>query len=90
VEEVRRAAQEDAKPAFLKRVAEAVEADGTVTVLRQGVKATGCKFRLAFFKPETGLNPETEVLYQANQFTVMRPGAVQREDRAQPRPGCCS
>ena len=64
--------KEDAKPAFLKRVAEAVEADGTVTVLRQGVKATGCKFRLAFFKPETGLNPETEVLYQANQFTVMR------------------
>jgi len=56
----------------LKRVAAAVEADGTVAVLRQGVKATGCKFQLAFFKPETGLNPETQVLYQVNQFTVMR------------------
>jgi type I restriction enzyme R subunit len=64
--------KDEARPAFVKRVAEAVEADGTVTVLRQGVKATGCKFRLAFFKPETSLNPDTEVLYQANQFTVMR------------------
>jgi type I restriction enzyme R subunit len=64
--------KEDARAALLKRIAEAVEADGTVTVLRQGVKATGCKFRLAFFKPETSLNPDTEVLYQANQFTVMR------------------
>lgn len=64
--------KDDAKPAFLKRVAEAVEADGAVTVLRQGVKVTGCKFRLAFFKPETTFNPDTEVLYQANQFTVMR------------------
>jgi type I restriction enzyme R subunit len=63
---------DDARGAFLKRVAAAVEADGTVTVLRQGVKATGCKFRLAFFKPETTFNPDTEVLYQANQFTVMR------------------
>jgi type I restriction enzyme R subunit len=62
----------DARDTFLKRVAEAVEADGTVTVLRQGLKATGCKFRLAFFKPETTLNRDTEVLYQANQFTVMR------------------
>ena len=64
--------KDDSKPAFLKRVAEAIEADGTVTVLRQGVKATGCKFRLAFWKPETTFNPDTAVLYQANQFTVMR------------------
>src|SRR5438128_2248241 len=62
----------DARDTFLKRVAEAIEADGTVTVLRQGVKATGCKFRLAFWKPETTFNTDTEVLYQANQFTVMR------------------
>ncbi len=62
----------DARDTFLKRIAEAIESDGTVTVLRQGVKATGCKFRLAFFKPETTLNRDTEVLYQANQFTVIR------------------
>src|SRR5262245_45291988 len=64
--------RESARGQFLKRVAEALEADGTVTVLRQGLKVTGCKFRLAFWKPETTFNPDTEVLYQANQFTVMR------------------
>jgi type I restriction enzyme R subunit len=64
--------RESARDQFLKRVAEAIEADGTVTVLRQGVKATGCKFRLAFWKPETTFNPDTEGLYQANQFTVIR------------------
>jgi len=64
--------RESARDQFLKRVAEVIEADGTVTVLRQGVKATGCKFRLAFWKPENTWNPDTVTLYQANQFTVMR------------------
>src|SRR5690349_15542805 len=43
--------KDEARTALLKRVAEAVEADGVVTALRQGVKATGCKFRLAFWRP---------------------------------------
>ncbi|HVA49607.1 MAG TPA: type I restriction endonuclease [Pirellulales bacterium] len=64
--------REAARDQLLKRVADAITADGTVTVLREGVKATGCKFRLAFWKPETSLNPDTDALYQANQFTVMR------------------
>ncbi|HET6881176.1 MAG TPA: type I restriction endonuclease [Pirellulales bacterium] len=64
--------REAAKDQLFKRVSEAIAADGTVSVLRQGVKATGCKFRLAFWKPETSFNPDTDALYQANQFTVMR------------------
>jgi type I restriction enzyme R subunit len=60
-----------ARDQFLQRVTQVVEAEGTVAVLRQGVKGHGCKFRLAFFKPETGLNPETQKLYRANQFTVI-------------------
>jgi type I restriction enzyme R subunit len=64
--------RDSARDQLLKRVATAIESDGTVEVLRQGLKATGCRFRLAFFKPETGLNPETEALYHANQFSVMR------------------
>jgi type I restriction enzyme R subunit len=62
----------DARDAFLKRIAEAAESDGIVTLLRQGVKATGCRFRLAFWKPETTFNPDAGVLYKANQFTEMR------------------
>lgn len=63
---------ESARDSFLRRVSQAIESDGVVTVLRQGVKATGCKFKLAFFKPETSLNTDTEVLYQANQYSVIR------------------
>lgn len=62
----------DARDAFLKRVRDAVETDGAVSVLRQGVKTTGCKFRLAHWKPENTWNAETQTLYQANQFTLMR------------------
>lgn len=63
---------ESARQAFLKRVAQAVESDGVVAVLRQPVKANGCKFRLAYFQPETSRNPETEKLFRANQFSVIR------------------
>ncbi len=63
---------ESARDTFLRRVSQAIESDGVITVMRQGVKATGCKFKLAFFKPETTLNPDTEVLYQANQFSIVR------------------
>ena len=41
-------------------------------MLRQGVKDSGCKFQMAYFKPSTGLNPETQTLYAANQFSVVR------------------
>ena len=63
---------ESSRQALLKRVAQVVETDGIVAVLRQGVKANGCKFRLAFFQPETSRNPETEKLFQANHFSVIR------------------
>ena len=63
---------ESANEQFLRRVSQAVESDGVVSVLRHGFKTTGCKFRLAFFKPETSLNEETENLYKLNQFTVIR------------------
>jgi type I restriction enzyme R subunit len=64
--------QATSRDAFLRRVSQAIESDGVVTVLRQGVKASGCLFKLAFFQPETSRNPETEQLFQANQFSVIR------------------
>ena len=63
---------ESARDTFLRRISQAIESEGVVKVLRQGVKATGCRFKLAFFKPETSLNMETEVLYQENQYSVIR------------------
>jgi len=63
---------ESSQQRFLKRVSQAIESDGVIAALRLPVKANGCKFRLAYFQPETSRNPETERLYQANQFTVIQ------------------
>ena len=47
-------------------------ATGALSVLRGGVKDMGCTFRLAFFRPASGLNQETRRLYAANFFAVAR------------------
>ncbi len=46
--------------------------DSALAALHQEVKADGCRFRLAYFRPETAFNPETQRLYQADAFTVIR------------------
>ena len=57
---------------FIKRVASEIQRRGTLDVLRQGIKDSGCKFRLAYFQPASGLNEETQRLHEANLFAVVR------------------
>jgi len=57
---------------FLKRLATEIDRRGTLDVLRQGIKDSGCKFRLAYFHPASGLNEETQRLHRANLFAVVR------------------
>ncbi len=45
---------------------------GTLHVLRHGFKFYGKRFRMAYFKPAHGLNPEIVKLYNKNQLTVTR------------------
>lgn len=63
---------EHTRPTFVRRVAHEVERRGVVDVLRSGVKDRGCRFDLVYFRPATGLNPEHQEKYRANQFTVIR------------------
>ena len=60
------------KEQFLKRLATEIERRGALDVLRQGIKDSGCKFRLAYFRPASGLNEETKRLHAANLFAVVR------------------
>ena len=60
------------KERFLKRVSSEIERRGALNVLRAGVKDMGCTFRLAYFRPASGLNEETRRLYMANFFAVVR------------------
>jgi type I restriction enzyme R subunit len=57
---------------FLKRLASELERNGALHVLRNGIKDSGVKFQLAYFKPASGLNEETRRLHQANLFAVVR------------------
>jgi type I restriction enzyme R subunit len=57
---------------FLKRLSAEIERRRALDVLRNGIKDSGCKFKLAYFRPASGLNEETRRLHAANQFSVVR------------------
>jgi len=63
---------EAVKEQFLKRLAAEIERRGALEVLRNGIKDSGCKFKLAYFRPASGLNEETGRLHAANLFAVVR------------------
>lgn len=62
----------DTSPKLLDRIAREVGKYGVLYVLRKGVADRGAKFKLAYFKPSSGMNPEHQTLYQGNRFSVVR------------------
>ncbi len=48
------------------------EHEGCLKVLRHGFKCFGKLFRVAYFAPASGLNPDTQRLYDANRLTITR------------------
>src|SRR5690606_15145499 len=63
---------ESARTKFLYRLCEQIDKRGTLDVLRKGFKDVGARFQLVFFRPASGLNEETQRLYAANIFCVVR------------------
>lgn len=57
---------------FQQRLFKELDNRGMLDVLRHGIVDYGVRFRLAFFKPASGLNPETLALYEQNILTVTR------------------
>ena len=45
---------------------------GALGVLRHGFKCYGKELRLAYFRPNSGMNPEAQARFAANQFTITR------------------
>ena len=62
----------DVKPRFLGRLSREIGRRGALDILRNGIKDSGCKFRLAYFRPSSGLNEELQRLHAANLFSVVR------------------
>src|SRR6266508_3455549 len=62
----------EVKERFLARLSREITRRGALDVLRNGVKDSGCTFRLAFFRPASGLNEALQRLNAANLFAVVR------------------
>ncbi|QDT48923.1 Type I restriction enzyme R protein [Symmachiella dynata] len=62
----------DVKTNAVENIARNLDQRGMLECLRHGVTDRGVKLKLAFFKPATGMNPETLALYQKNILTVTR------------------
>lgn len=61
-----------ADKAFLDRFCKEVRQLGIIHILRQGITDRGVKFKVAYFRPETGLNEQTGKLYEQNILTCTR------------------
>ena len=48
------------------------EHEGCLSILRHGFKCFGKLFRVAYFAPASGLNPDIQKLYEANCITITR------------------
>ncbi|MBN1536523.1 MAG: type I restriction endonuclease subunit R [Anaerolineales bacterium] len=57
---------------FQQRLFKELDNRGMLDVLRHGIVDYGVRFRLAYFQPASGLNPETQALYEQNILTVTR------------------
>jgi len=62
----------DVSNRVIARLYKEMDLRGALDVIRNGFVDYGVRFRMAFFKPESGLNPDTIALYEQNQLKVVR------------------
>jgi type I restriction enzyme R subunit len=62
----------DVETKLITRLYKELELRGTLDVLWNGFTDYGVRFQMAYFKPESGLNPDTLVLYNKNRLHVTR------------------
>ena len=63
---------ERTRATVLESLAAELRDKGSLHVLRHGFKCYGKTLRLAYFRPNSGLNPDTASLYDKNRLTITR------------------
>ena len=63
---------DDVENRIIQRLHKEMDLRGSLDVIRNGFVDYGVRFRCAFFKPESGLNPDTMALYDQNRLKVIR------------------
>jgi type I restriction enzyme R subunit len=64
--------QDEAEKKLYKRFNEEVEMHGLLHVIRHGINDRGVKLRVAYFRPESTLNPDVIERYEKNILTCTR------------------
>jgi type I restriction enzyme R subunit len=64
--------KEETENKFIQRLFKELDLRGMLDVIRHGIIDSGIKFKMAFFKPDSGLNPDTLKQYGYNRHYVTR------------------
>ena len=62
----------DTPQKLLDRLSRQVASRGVLDVLRKGFKDRGCDFKLTYFRPSSGMNPDHQRLYEQDRFSLIR------------------
>lgn len=57
---------------IIQRLHKELDLRGMLDVIRHGITDSGVKLKLAYFKPDNNLNPETIVLFNKNKLNITR------------------
>ena len=71
----------DVEAKVVQRIIRELDLRGTLDVLRKGFTDYGVKFNMAYFKPESSLNPQAEVNYNNNHLSITRQLYYEREGK---------
>ena len=72
---------EDVSDRVIARLYKEMDLRGALDVIRNGFVDYGVRFKMAFFKPESDLNPDTLALYEQNRLKVVRQVYYSRKNR---------
>jgi len=71
-EKISKIHSDEVETKIVQRLIREIDLRGALDVIRNGFTDYGVKFKMAFFRPESSLNPDAEVLYQTNHLSVTR------------------
>ena len=71
----------DVEAKVVQRIIRELDLRGTLDVLRKGFTDYGVKFSMAYFKPESTLNPQAEINYNNNHLSITRQLYYEREGK---------
>jgi len=71
----------DVENRIIQRLYKEMDLRSSLDVIRNGFVDYGVRFNMAFFQPESGLNPDTAALYNQNRLKIVRQVYYSKKNR---------